>query len=174
MNAFGLLVEPTDELGLFMREVLMKHLDYTVRLPRPDLFTTAFDAAYEARCVEQRSKSECGDWLEDLMLLLAVVMASHPDQIPTLHNNQQQAGVPQLRRGLGHDERGVVGAHLLQDVPGPGHAQGGHRRRVCGRLRGALLRRARLGLGLGARGGRAAGAWAIGGWGDLGSGSGHP
>jgi hypothetical protein len=51
MNAFGLLVEPTDELGLFMREVLMKHLDFTVRLPRPDLFTTAFDAAYEARCV---------------------------------------------------------------------------------------------------------------------------
>jgi hypothetical protein len=51
MNAFGLLIEPTDELGLFMREVLMKHLDYTVRLPRPDLFTTAFDAAYEARYV---------------------------------------------------------------------------------------------------------------------------
>lgn len=51
MNAFGLLVEPTDELGLFMREVLMKHLDFTVRLPRPDLFTTAFDAAYDARCV---------------------------------------------------------------------------------------------------------------------------
>ncbi len=49
MNAFGLLIEPTDELGLFMREVLMKHLDFTVRLPRPDLFTTAFDSAYEAR-----------------------------------------------------------------------------------------------------------------------------
>lgn len=49
MNAFGLLVEPTDELGHFMREVLMKHWDYTVRLPRPDLFTKAFDAAYDER-----------------------------------------------------------------------------------------------------------------------------
>jgi putative hydrolase of the HAD superfamily len=52
MNAFGLLIEPTDEVGLFCREVLMKHFDFTVRLPRPELFTEAFDKAYEARRAE--------------------------------------------------------------------------------------------------------------------------
>ena len=52
MNAFGLLIEPTDEIGLFFREVLMKHFDFTVRLPRPELFTKTFDAAYEARYVD--------------------------------------------------------------------------------------------------------------------------
>ncbi|TFJ87614.1 hypothetical protein NSK_000965 [Nannochloropsis salina CCMP1776] len=49
MNAFGLLIEPTDEVGLFFREVFMKHYDYKVRLPRPERFTVAFDKAYDAR-----------------------------------------------------------------------------------------------------------------------------
>ncbi|KAM3576175.1 hypothetical protein VYU27_001883 [Nannochloropsis oceanica] len=52
LNAFGLLIEPTDEVGLFCREVFMKHYDYKVRLPRPELFTQTFDLAYEARRTE--------------------------------------------------------------------------------------------------------------------------
>jgi hypothetical protein len=55
MNAFDLLIEPSDQIGLFFREVLGKNFDHTVRLPRPARFTETFKAAYFARWVGRGS-----------------------------------------------------------------------------------------------------------------------
>lgn len=49
MSPFDLLIEQTAEIGLFMREVLLQHFEYVVRLPRPELFTEAFTKNYFAR-----------------------------------------------------------------------------------------------------------------------------
>ena len=47
INLFDTLIKPMDEIGIYFREALLKAFDYTVRLPNPQMFTKAFQTAYE-------------------------------------------------------------------------------------------------------------------------------
>jgi len=57
INAFDTLIKPMDEIGIFFREALLKAFDYTVRLPNPEIFTKAFEDAYE---IGKKSSSTFG------------------------------------------------------------------------------------------------------------------
>lgn len=131
MSPFDLLIEQTDEIGLFLREVLLQHFEYTVRLPRPELFTNAFTKNYLQRygalAFMRQSEGRLGevvavDWSQILCYLYGLLCMPHFDQ---------ENRVPELRRRHVHDVGGVVGPHLLQDLPRPRHAQGGRRRGAC-------------------------------------------
>ena len=45
-DAVGVLIEPSQSIGRWYREVLNSHCDMRIRLPRPALFTAAFKKSY--------------------------------------------------------------------------------------------------------------------------------
>jgi len=45
-DAVGVIMEPSQSIGRWYREILNKHCDFRIRLPRPALFTAAFKKAY--------------------------------------------------------------------------------------------------------------------------------
>jgi len=52
LDCFGTLIFPSQSIGRWYREALNERCDTHIRLPRPALFTAAFNKAYKDQCAE--------------------------------------------------------------------------------------------------------------------------